>query len=56
MVDLIPPTTLAMGDKMRRLSAHFKESEGQVIVFDVPNHMMTGTQMRKEREEFDKIV
>ena len=27
-----------------------------MIVFEVPNNMMTGSQMRKERQEFDSIL
>jgi hypothetical protein len=41
---------------MIRFRAHFREHLGQVIVFEIPNNMMTGTQLRLEREEFDSIV
>jgi hypothetical protein len=42
--------------KMMRLEAYFLEEKGQYIVFDVPNNMMTGSQLRKEKEEFKKLI
>jgi hypothetical protein len=32
------------------------EDQGQLIVFDVPNNMMTGSQLLKEKEEFAKLI
>lgn len=46
----------ADSDKLKRFEAHYLENQGQLIVFDVPNNMMTGSQMRREREEFNKIL
>ena len=43
-------------DKVLRFQAHYMEDQGQIIVFDIPNNMMTGSQMRKEREEFNALL
>ena len=43
-------------DKLLRFEAHYLEDQGQIIVFDIPNNMMTGSQMRKEREEFNQVL
>ena len=43
-------------DKLLRFEAHYLEKQGQIIVFDIPNNMMTGSQMRKEREEFNEVI
>lgn len=43
-------------DKVLRFSAHYFEETGQIIVFDIPNNMMTGSMMRKERDEFNAII
>ena len=32
------------------------EDLGQIIVFDIPNNMMTGSMMRREREEFNELL
>ena len=42
--------------KMLRFEAMFLEDQGQLIVFDVPNNMMTGSQLLKEKEEFKKLI
>jgi hypothetical protein len=41
---------------MLRFEAMFLEDQGQLIVFDVPNNMMTGSQLLKEKEEFKKLI
>ena len=41
---------------MLRFRAHYLEDLGQIIVFDIPNNMMTGSQMRKERDEFNQLL
>ena len=41
---------------MKRFEAFWLEEQGQLIVFDVPNNMMTGSQLRKEKDEFTGIV
>ena len=38
--------------KSKRFEAFWLEEQGQLIVFDIPNNMMTGSQLRKEKEEF----
>lgn len=43
-------------DMLLRFRAHYMEDLGQIIVFDIPNNMMTGSQMRKEREQFNEIL
>ena len=43
-------------DKLLRFEAHYLEDQGQIIVFDIPNNMMTGSMMRKERDEFNKVM
>jgi len=42
--------------KVLRFEAHYLEDQGQIIVFDIPNNMMTGSMMRKERDEFNKVL
>ena len=32
------------------------EDQGQIIVFDIPNNMMTGSMMRRERDEFNVLL
>lgn len=54
MLNLVPFE--ADEDKLKRFEAHYLEDQGQLIVFDVPNNMMTGSQMRKERDEFNQIL
>ena len=41
---------------MLRFEAHYLEDQGQIIVFDIPNNMMTGSMMRKERDEFNRLM
>ena len=43
-------------DKLLRFRAHYMEDLGQIIVFDIPNNMMTGSMMRREREEFNELL
>ncbi|TNV81789.1 hypothetical protein FGO68_gene12465 [Halteria grandinella] len=41
--------------KFLRFQAYILEKEGQLVYFDVPNNMMTGSQMRVENQEFEKL-
>ena len=41
---------------MLRFEAQWLEDQGQLIVFDVPNNMMTGSMLLKEKEEFKKVI
>ena len=42
--------------KFLRFKAYMLEKEGQLVPFDVPNNMMTGSQLRQEKEEFEKLI
>lgn len=41
--------------KMLRFQSYVLEKEGQLVTFDVPNNMMTGSQIKHENIEFDKL-
>jgi hypothetical protein len=41
--------------KFLRFQAYVLEKEGQLVYFDVPNNMMTGSKMREENLEFAKL-
>jgi len=41
--------------KFLRFKAWILESEGQLVPFDVPNNMMTGSQMKLENQEFERL-
>lgn len=38
-----------------RFKAYLLELEGQLVPFAVPNQMMTGSQLRQETEEFERL-
>ena len=42
-------------NKRLRFEAYCLEKNGQCIVFDIPNNMMTASQLRNEKSEFEKI-
>eukprot|EP00347_Sterkiella_histriomuscorum_P003294 403364837 len=39
-----------------RFKAYCLDIDGQLVTFDVPNNMMTGSQLKIERQEFDKLI
>eukprot|EP00347_Sterkiella_histriomuscorum_P000370 403376125 len=39
-----------------RFKAYCLDIDGQLVTFDVPNNMMTGSQLKLERQEFDKLI
>lgn len=41
--------------KYLRFQSWVLEKEGQLVPFEVPNNMMTGSQMREEGAEFEKL-
>ena len=41
--------------KFLRFQSYVLDKEGQLVTFDVPNNMMTGSQIRLENLEFDRL-
>ena len=41
---------------MLRFYAYILEKDGQIVPFDVPNNMMTGSVIKEERIEFEKLI
>jgi hypothetical protein len=42
-------------NKYTRFQAYVLERESQLVYFDVPNNMMTGSQLKRESQEFDTL-
>jgi hypothetical protein len=41
--------------KFTRFQAFVLEREYQLVYFEVPNNMMTGSQLRQESQEFERL-
>ena len=42
--------------KMLRFKAYALEKDCQLVPFDVPNNMMTGSQLLQEKREFEHLL
>ena len=49
------PFRLSDPNKMLRFQSYVLEKECQLVYFHVPNNMMTGSQIRLENQEFEKL-
>ena len=53
MIDI--PFKLTDPNKYLRFQAWVLEREGQLVPFAVPNNMMTGSQLRQENADFERL-